>query len=48
MGLTESKIIIRKLHNACYEAERQGSCRIDAILRDAEVSARAGEIQTLG
>ncbi|KAJ6118835.1 hypothetical protein N7471_013455 [Penicillium samsonianum] len=38
MGLVESKVLLQKLQNICYEAETQGSTRIDVILQDTEAS----------
>jgi hypothetical protein len=38
IGLVESKSLLQKLQNICYQAETQGSTRIDMILRDTEVS----------
>jgi hypothetical protein len=43
MGLTESKLILQKVQNACDEAERQGSFQLEEVLRDKEVSVWPGD-----
>lgn len=38
MGLAESKVVLQKLSNACEYAERYGSCQVDGVLEDPDVS----------
>jgi hypothetical protein len=38
MGLSESKVVLQTLSDACEEAERQGSSQIDGFLQDPHVS----------